>query len=346
MNKKNFAVFTLSLWCLFFETISLYAQSREPVWVTSPSSVYRQNRYVSAVGYGRNRGDAEKNALTALSAIFGQSIHSDFSTLTNYTEALKNGVVKTSDSTSVQNAIKTSTAMDSLIGAEIADVWQDTQNRMWYAVAVMDIAKTTELYTELLRANQKLIEDLTKLSASDKNSLDAFSRYRFAATIADANNEYVSVLSVIGTVPGDLKQLKKGNDYRLEAVNLAHNIPIAVSVKGDRKNRITNAFADVLADIGFKSGGNNNRYILTADVKLSETSFPGNDAKFSRYTLDTYLLDTANNSRIIPFSLDGREGHSSSTEAENRAVDTIVTEISEQYGEVFNKYFATTLLKK
>lgn len=51
---------------------------RQPAWVNNPYAAYDRNRYLAAVGFGANRSDAELKAFAALTAIFGQSVQSDF----------------------------------------------------------------------------------------------------------------------------------------------------------------------------------------------------------------------------------------------------------------------------
>jgi len=85
--------------------------------------VYDRNQYVAS-----SREMAERNALSNLIAIFGQSIYAD-QTITNaYQEVVKNG--KSSgytDSTAIDNTIRTSASMDTLLGAEIGEVWYDSK---------------------------------------------------------------------------------------------------------------------------------------------------------------------------------------------------------------------------
>jgi hypothetical protein len=315
-----------------------------PAWVLSPYSVYNQAVYMAAVGHGGNRAAAERNGFAALTAIFGQSIQAEFSNLTHYSEAVTNGSLSVSENNAVIDAVKTSSEMDSLIGAEIADVWWDGNDKLWYAAAVLEKQKAAALYSELLRGNQRLLNEITSIPDAEKNTLEAFSRYQLAASVADANHLYANLLSVLGGGSGT-SDSKKGGDYRLEAAKIARNIPIAVNVEGDRQNRIANAFAVALGRLGFTSGGNNNRYVLNAKVNLSSANLPGNSFEFCRYNIDSYLTDTANGGRLAPYNITGREGHTAMSEAEIRAVSAAAKKIESGYEQVFNDFFSTNLLK-
>jgi hypothetical protein len=319
----------------------------EPAWVSSPYDVYDQRIYVAAVGYGSNRAAAERNAFAALTAVFGQSIQAEFSNLTNYSEAVNNGSIDVSENNAVREAVKTSSEMDSLVGAEIAGVWQNSAGKDWYAAAVLKKESAMSLYSSLVQDNLRLINEITNIPDPEKNSLEAFSRYQLAATVADANELYSNLLSVLGgaSAGSKLTDIKKGGDYRLEAAKIARNIPIAVKVDGDMQNRIGNAFAVAIGRIGFKSGGNKNRYVLNVAVNLEDANLPGNQFQFCRYNIDAYLTDTVNESRLAPYNITGREGHTAMREAEIRAVSSAAKKIEAEYERVFYNFFSTNFLK-
>ncbi|MDR3167155.1 MAG: LPP20 family lipoprotein [Treponema sp.] len=316
----------------------------EPAWVAAPYAVYNEGIYVAALGHGTSRETAEKNALAALTSVFGQSVQAELKTLTYYSEAVLKGVINISDDISVQNAINTSAKMDALVGAEIRDVWYDGK-AVYYAVAVMDRAKTAVLYRDMILSNERLINRLITLPEEEKNTLEGVSRYQLAALIADTNRVYSNVLSLTGRGLGgiDPGALKQGDDYRAEAMNLIRNIPIAVEVSGDKNSRIRSAFAAALAGEGFKSGGTNTRYVLKAALSLEEVVFSNQQNKFTRYVIDANLIDTLGNTVLLPFIINGREGHLSLAEAENRALTAAERRIRESYGEVLSEYLTTRL---
>jgi hypothetical protein len=313
--------------------------------VDSPDLVYSKQRYVAAVGLGSARNLAEKNALANLTAVFGQSIQAELKSVANYSEAVKSGAIQVSESVSVQQAITTSAEMDSLLGAEIADVWHDNGNSVYYAAAIMEKEKTARLYADLIRSNSKIITDLTAMNGAEKNTLNGYSRYQLAATIADASRLYANVLTIVGNTtdinPGDMK---KGDDYRLEAAGIVRNIPIGVRVSGDRSDRIKNAFSRALGSAGFRTGGANQRYKLEVTLALTPTDLPAQQNKFVRFTVDANLTDTVEgNSVLFPFNKSGREGHVNIPEAENRALREAEKRIEEDYPPALAAYLAELL---
>jgi hypothetical protein len=267
-----------------------------------------------------------------LTAVFGQSIQAEMNSVASYSEAVKSGAIQVSENVSVQEAITTSAEMDSLVGAEIADVWYDGTS-VYYAAAVMERAKTAVLYADLIRSNEKVITDLTTMTQTEKNTLTGYSRYQLAATVADTNRLYANVLTYVGNTSGiNPGAMKRGDDYRIEAAAIVRSIPIGVTVGGDLSDRIKNAFARSLSSAGFRSGGANQRYNLKVTLTLTPTDLPNQQNKFVRYSVDASLMDTSDGGSVLfVFHAEGREGHLNIPEAENRAVKDAENKISEGF---------------
>lgn len=318
------------------------ANRGKPAWVDAPDTVYSRQRYVSAVGFGSDRRQAERSALTNLTAVFGQSIQAELQTVTNYSEAVRNKTIQITENNMVQDAITTSVEMDSLMGAQIADVWYDNRNTH-YAVAVMEKEKSTILYTDLIHSNERIITELVTMGNNEKNSLYGYSRYLLAADIADANRVYTNVLTIIGNTPRvNPGTAKNGDDYRLSAMEIARNIPISISVEGDSTGRIRNAFSRSLSSVGFRGGGAGSRYSLNARLSMADANLPGQNI-FVRYMVDADLTDNEENSVLLPFNINGREGHINRPEAEERALRTAEQQIINDYGKYLQDYLAILL---
>jgi hypothetical protein len=232
--------------------------------------------------------------------------------------------------------------MDTLVGAEIADVWHDNKST-YYAAAVMEKEKTSVLYADLIRSNERIIGDLVTMTGAVKNTLDGYSRYLLAGTIADANRVYANVLTYVGNTRGiNPGEMKKGDDYRLEAAAVARNIPIGVTVSGDRGDRIKSAFSKALSGAGFRSGGNNSRYILRASYTMSPAELPNQQNKFVRYQVNALLADTAEgDSVLVPYDSNGREGHLTLPEAEERAIRAAERKIADEFGGILKDYLSS-----
>ena len=326
------------------QEVTVNTSRTKPAWVDSVDSAYNRSQYVAAVGYASNRTMAERNALANLVAFFGQSIQADMTTTNTYREAVKNGVTTGwTDDMSMENTIQTSASMDTLVGAEIREVWYDS-NSTYYAAAVMEKTRTAQLYSDMIRANLNMIGNLVTMNQAEKNSLEGFSRYQFAAAVADINISYGNLLKLIGAAPPD--GIKPGDDYRLEAQGIARAIPIGVTVRNDKSGRIQGAFAKALSELGFRSGGTNSRYVLDVGIVTSPVEFPNNQNKFTRIEVNADLTDTSTRSVLVPYNFNNREGHTSQSEADNRAYAAAERKIGEEYRDMLSEYLSQLLPKR
>jgi hypothetical protein len=300
----------------------------EPAWVNDVDQVYSRLRYAAAVGYGPDRASAEKEAFAALISVFGQAVQVDRQSMVGYQEALEQDMVSAYiRNTEIINAIKTSAAMETLIGAEIRDHWYDGRG-VYYAAAVMEKNRAASLYSELIAANKAVIETLTAVDGEEKYSFPGYARYYLAAKIADGNRVFANILSVVGgpgTIPRDLVE---GEQYRLEAEEIARRIPVDVQVENDRVNRVKGAFAAVIGAQGLQSGGVGSRYTLEGKLNFIPMDLPGQNNKYVRYVLEANLLDRRTGAVLLPYTVSGREGHLTAVEAENRALGIIEKQIA------------------
>jgi hypothetical protein len=311
-----------------------------PGWVYAPGDVYPEASYVSAVGYGLDRESAEKNALGALVAVFGQSVKGEVLTSYRYAEVMAGELQAAWENSEIDSAVKTSFAMETLVGAEIKDRWFDGKDTH-YAVAVMDKNKSGLLYRGLIAANEEAIRRLTDISERDRYSLDAYVRWGLAGDLADANEVFLNVLSVLNPPAAALSRegFRPGDDFRLSAREVAQNIPIGLTLDQDPDGRLGTAFRSVITAAGFGTGGGS-RYMLEVSVSLTDADLPQNPNIFIRYGIDAQFQDLTEGQTLFPFSINGREGHMTRSEAVNRALRVASERIKEEFGRTFAAYLA------
>jgi hypothetical protein len=225
--------------------------------------------------------------------------------------------------------------MDKLIGAKIRD--QGYDGTTYYALAALEKQSGARSYSDLLASNQKQIDLLIDIAPDERNTFIGYSHYLQAAKLADESAVYGSVLSLLD---GQSRQLVTGTKYRIEATSIIESIPVTVTVANDKSDRIRGAFAAVLQKQGFRSGGTNSRYVLEVTVQLSEAPASGAN-KFARYEIDARLTDTTTGNVLVPFNINGREGHTTLSEAETRAIRTAEQKITETYLAKLTEYFST-----
>jgi hypothetical protein len=123
-------------------------------------------------------------------------------------------------------------------------------------------------------------------------------------------------------------------------------IPVSVIVQNDRDDRIRAAFAAVFSAAGFRTGGSNSRYQLQARLSLTEVQLPGQTNKFTRYVIDGNFTNTSTGAVLFPYNINGREGHITLPEAENRAVQTAADKIKGEYPGALQTFLSRLIPQK
>jgi len=315
--------------------------STAPAWVANPRTVFPENQFVSAVGTGSDRENAEKNALTALIQIFGQQIRGETTVSSRYAEAVQDGRIVLEDTSAIDRSITTSVNMGAVIGAEIKDVWND--GSVYSAVAVMDKAKATMIYRDLVDQNDSTIRRLVEIPVAERSTLDAFARYDLAAEIADTNGTFINLLSVINPAIAATKRdsFRTGDQFRLETLRIAQEIPIGIVVAGDDSGRVQAAFASAITAAGFKAGTADSRYVLTVRYQILPVELINQPNKFVRYQIEARLTDTTKNTTLLPYTVSGREGHITLVEAEQRALRVSEEKVRDDFGRQFRLFLST-----
>jgi hypothetical protein len=306
----------------------------KPSWVDRPDSVYDPDYYFAAAGIGSNRRQAEANALGNLTGRFGRSVENSIAAVEKYKEQVDRGAVDISSNIDAEQAVRVSSSMESLIGAEINDVWDDGKGSH-YAVAIMDKAKTIPVYRGLIEANLRLIDRLTNVPAARRTTLEGVAASHTAAGIAGANAVFASVLFLLGG-PDLRAGMKSAGDYNLEANDIARQIPVNTAVEGDVDDRIRIAFGEALGSAGLIAGGSGSRYGIKAKLSLSPVTLDGQANKFSRFLVTADFTD--GDLVLFSFSVNGREGHVSQSQADERAVREAAARVRAEYGGALEDY--------
>ncbi|MCL2801503.1 MAG: LPP20 family lipoprotein [Treponema sp.] len=315
MNK----LFLLVLICLFFVLSTLTAQTGAPAWVNDLGS-YDNTGFLAITGIGSDRVSAERNALAALAGFFEQSIETELVRLSETQRIIRNDAAEWTERTNTHGFIRTSTNIDTLIGAEIREVWYDSANNDYYALAVMDKRRSAQSYREIILENIQIINILTNISASEKNSLEGVIRFRIAGRTAQINSIYARIIRLLDGVPPDL--IRNAAYYTNEALEIIKTIPIGIEVTNDRQGRINGVFSRAVSAQGFIIRRSNYRYVLRANITLVTVTneYPGNPNEWVRMSIEANLIDTVSNTVLVSYNIsERRSGHRTLAGAENAA---------------------------
>src|SRR5574344_1620844 len=232
-----------------------YTAASQPAWVTMPSSVYQPDYYFSAVGEGADRSSAELDAVRGVASYFGQNITSVTAASARMEQAKAKGKVASAQANAIDQTIIKNVNQDDIIGVEPRETWYNSVEKKWYAVAVLDRAKTTALYESMIKKNNEEIASLTQQNKAEAVSFETYVKYDFAAEIAGVNDGYIKRLSVINFKEGeDMRKISVSEkDERAALYKIAQQIPVTVNIVSSDAASVSasSAFSEVIAGYGF-----------------------------------------------------------------------------------------------
>jgi hypothetical protein len=213
-------------------------------------------------------------------------------------------------------------------------VWNDTQNRLWYAAAVMEKARCRGLYAAEL---DKAVREINALiDTTGGITFETVARCKKARGLIGEADVYALVLALLDgpNRQGELSALLlKVN----AALNDARAIPVDVRVTGDVNGRVRAAFSGVFTAAGFKTGNRNSRYAL--EVTLSTSPAPKTAYFNTRYTIDAILKDTQTGAELFTYNAANRESHpASQADADSRVIIGVQRSIEADFPTVLQDY--------
>jgi len=312
-----------------------------PAWISRPDTLFPSASYVVATGDGRTAEEAQFKARANLLGIFGMRLADESVIAEMFQQTTVGGNMSWSDTVTSDRRISTS-AEGILSGCEIKETWTNASGNEHYALAVMEKARTITIYTDIIARLSAGINEI--INVADRNTIDGYSSYRFAATIARDIDACVNVLRFVGgTIPAGLRS---ENEFMADARNIIREIPVnVVIIRGrelDTAGRIHGAFAKAIGDAGFRTGTANSPYTVEVTLSLSEVVNPNPQNNiFVRYEISANFIQVSTRQGVIPaYNINNREGHRTLSEAENRAIMSAENRINAEYSELLEEYLS------
>ena len=318
------------------------AQGEQPEWVTSPQKAFPQSQYLSAVGMGKNTVDAENSAIASIGKIIKQNVSSKV--VTTEKDAVSSSGFSSSSST-LDEIIETYSVVDALVGVKIHEFWWGDDGYV-YALAYLNKSEAALYYSKKISDNENLIQDRLSFAGNRKGTFEAFAAVQKAVRAAEENNQYMDILNAVQSSAYRAKKLSYGSEARVKeaAYETAMTISIDVSVSGTDDSRIANAVMLMLSSYGFKTKPadeiNTAPYVIEADVEFMDV--PSERNKYVRYVFNAALKEVSSGKILLPYSENKREGHTSASEAQQKALRTLEKSIVENYSQAFVNYLKTS----
>lgn len=312
-----------------------------PAWVDDPQKEYKAETYLSSVGMGSTRAQAEAAATANLAAIF----QADIQAAQNYWERyVEISSAQKSDAVTQTNITSDITIRSSqtLYNVQIGKSWTDELGQV-YALAYLNRAETARIYLQKIEDNTARIMSYL---AKSLDSSEAWSKYAVlnAAGIYDvATRSLLGQLSLISPAHRQLYEAPYDSEVLgFQISEAARGIKVRVETKGDTDAKVKPVLEQSITDLGFVIDPNaDNKLVCVITIEPVDLN---QDQKFVRYTLSVGI-ENEQGIKFITYADSGREGHISESEAYARAIRTINSRIQKQFVKMLNGYFDTLARK-
>jgi len=314
-------------------------KNRQPNWITNPESEYPNSLYMTAVGQGDSRNEAEKRAIGNLAQIFKAEVSVEETVTESYEELMSSGEIAASGSSSMESAVSVN-AEQTLQNVQIGESYTDDLGRV-YVLAYLDRMQTATIYETQIEENNRRIVDFQDLAQTTSgNPAQHYALLNAAHIIARQNVGLLAQLNIISPTSREMMQLPyQADQLAQERAASAKKISFFVEIQNDQNDKVTNLIKEELADLGFVSVANANALLqLRGDVLFEPVDLDRQGQKFVRWVLNLSVLNAQAES-IINLTKSGREGHLNEAEAQARALRTIASIIQKEVQGKIVQYF-------
>jgi len=319
-----------------------------PLWVTDAEKAYPDRDWLCVVEAEQNAKLAQNAAVIRLSQIFRVDLVSITDANRQFAESISGVKGKkqliTSQSSSIAQELNSTSTVSGLIGLQV-ESWENPNGRS-YANARMNRKECSARYSSMIRENEKVIGGLMGEAERNPGTFEAFQMLNLAYSFALVTDNFHSLLTVLDpSAISNRPSYGNAMAVRSLAQNAGRSIVVAVKVNGDNSGRIEKAFTESLNSRGFRTAAaGDNSYVLSATFQLEGVDIVNpNNYKFARYILN-YSLKDRGGVELFSSSDNGREGHTSDSEARQRATRAAEQIIaSTGFAANFDAFFASLL---
>jgi LPP20 lipoprotein len=318
-----------------------YEQDGKPEWINNPEKSYPNSQYMTAVGTGDSRKEAENLAASNLSKIFQSQIKSEETINARYQELMKSNQSSLESQTNINKNISVSSEQ-TLFNVRYPESYTDNLGRV-YVLGVIEREPTAMIYKSKMNDNNSRIAVFVKRYRETKDPIKKYADIGAALVTAKVNETLRQQLDII--MPGMSVQPDTANS--LERItelcsDAQKGIPFAIDISGAEKDNMTGFIGDMLSGLGFPVA---EKGILTIKGSESvERITLNSDQKFVRWSYQFSVLDQSQ-TVILSISANGREGHITYEEAVARALRTMRDRIKTDFAKKINGYFDALVIK-
>ena len=322
-------------------------RSGRPAWVDGEDSAWPWNKYLYAVGFGKDRTAAENGAVAGLAKIFETHVQQ---TALDFQQSVQNGNrnLEVQDS---QQLTKTTVAK-SLSDVRVAEIYQDNKVSTTYALAALERAVIAAgLRDRIAQLDAQAQAALDRATPDDKvKQLRALNQTVGFLAEREALNTDLRIVEASGV--GAAPQLSYA-DVLAKLGDAQESLNVGIMVTGTQGDDVRAALAQGLTQLGYSvkeiKGDDEDDtpslsefdIVIIGKVRAEKAGqIQGGAFEMVRAVADFQLKNVKKNKIIDEYTVADKEGHKSVQEAQRRAIRELNKIVAPQLADRFQKYLS------
>lgn len=313
----------------FLAGVFIYAQSA-PLWYTDKDLEYPARNYISAVGEGRTRQDAEAAAITAISMFFDTRTNIRNEAIREFNETVTNNTTAFSNKTYIQESAVISSEVD-FLGVRFTTPYQIGNTGRWAILAYIDRREAAGIYESKINSNVISINALVRDAENENESFYSSALLARAIPIGVITEELIRIAVTV-----DPNTREKYSAISVQIANLKtryrairDSLTFGIQMTGvNSSGRIEHTLQELLEKNGFIISTRNPMYQVNIRLRMNE------EQGTTLYSVQPILTITIERAGRTLFSYSKnyqRSSHSNANGAMNRALIAVEQDLEENF---------------
>lgn len=257
--------------------------SGRPGWLSDSKSLYPDNMYLSAIGEGDTRRQAEADAAAALARIFETRVETQ-STFNEHYYELVAGDQADATTTTEQEQNVSLTSAQTLLNVQYGESYTDERGRV-HIIGYIDRLRTGQVYEQKISKEATQVRGFLRKGRQSGDPLDAYAYLSAALAVAQHNDVMMDQLAIISPSMHEFIDLGYTLDVIIsEQRATGQQIGMDVRVTGDDSGKIETALREQLSAQGFALRKNGLLKVI-ADVQWEDVDLNKPNQVFVRWHL-------------------------------------------------------------
>lgn len=314
-----------------------FGTNAPPEWILSPYSTYPPDQYLTGIGEGDSRDQAEKRAYAAIARVFSANITAHSMDRESYSLEESENTSRTQRQLQIDHRTQVTTHK-LLENVKILDVWYQPSTHHFFALAGLDRRKAEEALLERLSSLNATIEQMLEQARVHPQKIQRIRGYAQTLNLLHERQNLIADLRVIQTSGDGLPAPYRLPEVQKEFLDfVANELRISVALEGENHEELERAILESLKQEGLLGGAANVEAIpgsedlaVRGQARLWPVDLPDPLFKYVRWCADIDIFEHPSRRLVGIISQTGREGHITENEAKVRASHAMQESVAQE----------------